>query len=331
MSSPRLLLESVHRILALIQTVSSDEQIIFNTIVEEAAKVVGEARSELFVLDETGEEIKLCATTDEILKERMKQESFSYKRKEEDKDKDDGKGLTGWIFKTGKPLCIDDTDRFKQEVQLTDDDLSLISDDTQIDDEDKKIKCLDRCGQDKHCEMKRYLGVPVKSQYGEVIGVLRVSSNRKKSVSKQDLVPLQDLAIVISVVLYNEKQKRLKDMLIRLGATYDKEELFQCVVEETPKLILGMGCSIFLLDDDGENLELAYTNSEYLENKTQKKAPTRKDILSYKIGESKTGLVAELKRTLIINYYGTGKKGKEKLEEDKVKPLPIVKTKNGVE
>jgi signal transduction histidine kinase len=313
--------ESIHRIFELIQTTFIDAEQIFDMIVEEAIKIVEGGRSELFVLDEqSGESIRLRATTDEYLKNELKNNNpLVYKREKKiDREECKGEGLTGWIFRTGKPLCINSLGQFAEPVYLSDDVLCKISDDAQIDEDDRIIQWCDKHGQDKHRPMKHYLGVPIQSQEGEVIGVLRVSSGKKEKIEKNDLKPLIDLATIASILLYIEKQERLKEMLIKLGAIYEKDDLFDCVVNETPQLILGRGCSIFLLDiDENKNdLELSYTNSHIIEHLTKRNAENKENILRYKIGKSKTGLVAKLQRTMIINYYGTGRIGKSKLESN---------------
>jgi signal transduction histidine kinase len=292
-----------------------DESGIFNATVEEAASLVGAENCDLFLLDKFGEKIELNATNTEYMEElKKKKKCKPYKR---------GDGLTGWVFKTGKPLRLENIRDFKNERYLSDYELKSISDNSEINNEDdRKIKWLDQDEEYKHRSIAfpYYLGVPIKSDIGEVIGVLRVSSPRAKTFfNKMDMELLLDFSNNISSIYQNLRQKKLYNVLIEIGNIYKKDSLFDYVVNEVPGLVLGRGCSIFLKQqglDITKKIVLAYTNSPEL--KTDE--PDSKIIdLHYDYGEGKTGFVADIKRSLLINYYGSGRIQEKKLANNFLK------------
>ena len=99
-----------------------------------------------------------------------------------------------------------------------------------------------------------------------------------------------------------------------------KDKLFDYVVNKIPGLVLGRGCSIFLKEQGvlgtTKKIFLAYTNSPVL--KIDKQGRNVID-LHYKYGEGKTGFVADIKRSLLINYYGDGKIQEKKLANNYLK------------
>ncbi|MFH2043737.1 MAG: GAF domain-containing protein [Pseudomonadota bacterium] len=284
------------------------KQTIYDAIVKEAALLIGAENCELYLLDRYGEQIVLKAATEGYLKQLLEsQNTKAYQR---------GVGLTGWIFKTGKPLYIHNVEDYTRLQTLSDQDLENVSNGTDINDEtERKIKWGDIDGQYKSraTPYPRFIGVPVKSEMGEVIGVLRASSPKEKEVflHKQDMMLLQNIADNISVIFFNERRESLYNTLIEIGTIYDRDKLFKYVADRVPHLIWGRGCSIFLNDPRSNLLNLAYSSSKSLIG-TDKKLMS----MTYKYGEGKTGLAAEIGRTLVVNYYGKGKLISERMKED---------------
>ncbi len=128
---------------------------------------------------------------------------------------------------------------------------------------------------------------------------------------------MQDFAINLAVIFHNDRQNKLYDVLIEIGNIYEKKKLFEYVVDKIPGLVFGRGCSVFLRqqrDDNIVKLSLAYTSSPELK---RNKDPKGEVIdLQYKIGHGKTGFVADMKRSLLINYYGSGKIRNRMIKED---------------
>lgn len=283
---------------------------IYQAIVNEAKLLVGAMNCELYFLDREGEKITLRETTGGYMEE--------LKNGKKDKPYKRGDGLTGWIFKTGKPLLIQNILNFKEEHELSDKDLEIYSDGPYINDErDRMIKWSDQDGQyEKHVVPHPYfLGVPIKSEHREVMGVLRVSSPKTKIFfEKLDMQLLQKFADYISIIFQNERQTKLYNVLIEIGNIFEKQELFNYVVSKIPDLVLSKGCSVFIVEPEPDykfRASLKFSSSHLLIDTDGKVIN-----LKYKRGQGKTGFVAKVKRPLLINYYGTGKIKTVHMEED---------------
>lgn len=296
--------ESIERLVKIGSTKNRQE--VFDSIVQETSTLVGAENCELYTLDEFGEKIVLHASTGGYMEERNP------------KPYETGYGLTGWVFKTGKPLWLGNIQEFKKGKFLNDRDLKIVSDGKEINEEDRWIKWADVDKRYKKQHLTAYpsfLGVPIKSEIGEVLGVLRASAPMsKESFDKNDMYLLQDFANNISLILHNERQKQLNEVLIEVGNIYNKSKLFNYVVDQIPKLVLGRGCSVFLKQQGTNKLSLAYTNSPLL----KRNGNIQRDVIDllYEYGEGKTGFVANIGRPLLINYYGTGEIQKRKMQED---------------
>ncbi len=285
-----------------------DQNTLLKTIVSEAAQLTDARRCELYVLDNTGEQIELRATNDAFL-ERVAAKPYAR-----------GDGLTGWVFRTGKPLMIPNILEFfkgkSHKKTLSDRDLCSFSDCGGVSSSDAEITWLDQDEQYNHEPLKSFMGVPVKSEENEVIGVLRIASETETSVTKMQLEKVLALTAVVSLILHNERERRLKDMLIKLGSVYEQKLLFQAIVDDAPQIIFGRGCSIFLINEKTNLLELSYTSSNDLKPYCRNEAKPGQEIISYRIGNGKTGMVASLGRTMIINYYRRSRLGKESVRLD---------------
>ncbi len=157
-SSEESLRNSLKSLINLGATRNSKE--IFKAIVKEAKSLVGAENCELYYLDPYGEKIVLCATTGGYMNILKKDEAV--------KPYDRGVGLTGWIFKTGKPLCLENLLEFKKERKLSDEELKAFSDGPEINNEsDRKVKWSDQDDQYKQHIVPHpfFLGVPVTSEY----------------------------------------------------------------------------------------------------------------------------------------------------------------------
>lgn len=286
--------KSIENLFHLGTTISSKSQ-VFKPIVEEVKKIIGISTCNFYMLDKEGVSVQLKATTDDIFdasRKRGKKRLVFYKR---------GEGLIGWIFKTCKPLIIDDLSLFLQKIYLTDEKLITFSDSFEINDVDREI-CLDN----KEILLKfhkfsHFLGVPILSLGGKTIGIIVIlgkSSERK--FTNMDLQLLQQFATNVYSLLKYRKEQTLKDTLIRIGQEYG-DKLFQYVVDQMPKLVIAKGCSIFTKSDD-DSFKLKTTSSPYMIDRNTKKVLN----IYYKPGAGKTGLVALLGRSLIINHYGSG-------------------------
>ena len=274
------------------------------TIVKEAQKLLRASDCDLYMLDSDGERVQSIASTDPGLeKKRQKGFSRAYER---------GEGLTGWIFKTGKPLLIDETSLFNSPQRLDDQELCRYSDSYVINEDDRTIQAVGEEVRLNPSRFRYFLGVPLLSPGGKTIGVLTaLSESSNRAFTARDLRLLQDFAGNVSLIWSNIKRQELNNTLIRIGQEYG-DRLFQYVVEQMPQLVLAKGCSIFRRSDDGSFFQLKYTSSSNMIDRN-----TREVLdIRYKPGVGKTGLVAKTGRSLIINHYGAGNLDHQRLMKD---------------
>jgi signal transduction histidine kinase len=219
-----------------------------------------------------------------------------------------GQGMIGWVFKTGKPLLIDDLREYSTGRVLDNALLTCISDGPNIEDEDRYLQSESfLTNEDKAAP---FLAVPVKSRAGSIWGVLCAyclndQNNRRDSTfTRSDLQLMRSFASTISLAIQNDRQRELGLLLIRMGQTWEPSHLYELIVDDIPKLLPGAGCSIFRLTRSsfGAKLKLVKSNREGLTDKD-----ARLSHITYKIGAGKTGFCAFAQAILVINHYGAGK------------------------
>jgi GAF domain-containing protein len=308
------LLEDLTRSISELLSVSTgyQQQASLDKIVRIAGQLIDGRDLGLYLLDAFGEQIELQAAQGDYMKRRLEEgRCSSYSR---------GEGLTGWVFKTGKPLCIKDVKQYSESTRLSDDALDRISDGAEIDEEDRWLQWRDKDGEWVHFNDPAFLAVPIKAEDGSVLGVLRAPAVRTdpqwsgdRFFDMEDLRVFQSFADSVALYLQSMKRKELNDMLIEMGSILDEEKLFQFVVERTPRLVRARGCSILLMRPSrGEKpLVLSYTNSQWL-----KQTPEKVIDLAYALGEGKSGFVASTGVALVINYYGPGSIQHNKMDND---------------
>src|SRR5258706_9447659 len=160
----------------------------FIPIVREAQKLLRASVCSLYLLDRYGETVELMTTTDPDLERLQKQGKYiSYVR---------GKGLIGWIFKTGRPLLVNETPSLMNRRLLSDQELLHYSDTAEINDEDRSIQAEASELRLHANPFVHFVGVPLLSSGGKTQGVLVVLSDTKgKQFSLSDLKLLQNFAI----------------------------------------------------------------------------------------------------------------------------------------
>jgi signal transduction histidine kinase len=286
----------------LIKMVSlKDQQSLFDKIVLEASTLIGSNNCELYTLSHYGEEIALRSKT--------YSSNFKFKKGAERKIYRKGECLIGWVFETGKPLCLKDVRLFEDGCLLNDEELEAFSDSSEIDHEkNREIRWIMK--KEKHSEFEfnqtySFLGVPIKSEIGDALGVLIMSNPKTKLYfSKDDMQLLTDFAEIIAQVMFNDRQSRLNKVLVDIGNISKRDDLFEYAVNQMPDLVMGRGCSIFLKElknSSQPHYLLEYTNSNYLKN------GNGVIDLWYVPDKTKTGFVCSVGKTIVINYYGYGK------------------------
>lgn len=146
-----------------------------------------------------------------------------------------GEGITGWVARTGKPARVGDAARDPRYIMLRPD-------------------------------VRSELAVPIEVR-GEVRGVLNVDSDRLDAFSQADQELLEELALQATRVIHNTwlyEQLRLKarlfETLVSVGQTINSavnlDDALQTITREAGKLMGAKMCSLLLLDDSREWLDL---------------------------------------------------------------------------
>ncbi len=146
-----------------------------------------------------------------------------------------GEGITGWVAQSGRPARVGDVLQDKRYVSVRRD-------------------------------VRSELAVPLEVQ-GEVRGVINVDSDRKDAFSEADQELLQELAIQAAKVIHHTwlyEQLRLKVMLFEslanvsrtINSTLNLDEALRAIAREVCVLMRARMCSLMLLDDSREWLDL---------------------------------------------------------------------------
>lgn len=146
-----------------------------------------------------------------------------------------GEGVTGWVARSGKPARVGDVASDSRYVSV-------------------------RAG------VRSELAVPLEVR-GEVRGVLNVDSDRVDAFSSEDQELLQELAVQAAKVIQNTwlyEQLRLKAMLFEslvsvsrtINSTLNLDEALRVITKEACELMRARMCSLMLLDESGEWLDL---------------------------------------------------------------------------
>ncbi|MFN2271243.1 MAG: GAF domain-containing protein [Anaerolineae bacterium] len=154
-----------------------------------------------------------------------------------------GEGLTGWIAKHGRPLCIANVQDYKALRRIAKD-LIWSKKYTEISPEPDKA----------------YLGVPILSRDGEtVLGVLRVSGQECFEANAEAL--LKQVAALVSIAIENsqryEREKRraryfelLLDISSELDPRRSIDEMLQAVADRVRKGFRTEACLLYLRTDE---------------------------------------------------------------------------------
>jgi signal transduction histidine kinase len=146
-----------------------------------------------------------------------------------------GEGITGWVAQTGQPIRVADVTKDKRYVSV-------------------------------RREVRSELAVPLEVQ-GEVRGVINVDSDREGAFSVEDQELLEELALQAVTVIKNTwlyEQLRLKVRLFEslasvsraINSTLNVDEALRVITKEACELMRARMCSLMLLDETREWLEL---------------------------------------------------------------------------
>jgi signal transduction histidine kinase len=181
-----------------------------------------------------------------------------------------GEGVTGWVAQTGKPARVGDVRQDKRYVSV-------------------------------RREVRSELAVPLEVR-GEVRGVINVDSDRISAFSAEDQELLEELAIQAATVIQNTwlyEQLRLKVLLFEslasvsrtINSTLNLNEALRVVTREACELMRARMCSLMLLDESREWLDLraSFGAGDAYINKPRLSA-----------GESLIGVVVRRKKPLSV-------------------------------
>jgi len=199
-----------------------DSQEALQLIVSEAVRVMGASSGSLVLINPTTSFLEIHAA----------QNLSSAARKLKLRV---GEGITGWVAQTGEPARVGDVTRDKRYVSV-------------------------------RREVRSELAVPLDVQ-GEVRGVINVDSERAGAFSADDQELLQELANLAARVVHNTwlyEQLRLKVMLFEslasvsrtINSTLNLDEALRVVTREACELMRARMCSLVLLDETSEWLDL---------------------------------------------------------------------------
>jgi signal transduction histidine kinase len=146
-----------------------------------------------------------------------------------------GEGITGWVARTGKPVRVGDVTQDPRYVMA-------------------------------HRTVRSELAVPLEVN-GETRGVLNVDSDRADAFTTGDQELLQELAVQAAKVIQNTwlyEQLRLKAHLFEslasvsrtINSTLNLDEALQAITREAGVLMRARTCSLMMLDESREWLDL---------------------------------------------------------------------------
>jgi signal transduction histidine kinase len=146
-----------------------------------------------------------------------------------------GRGITGWVARSGKPARVGDVRQDPRYIMLRDD-------------------------------VRSELAVPLEV-LGMVRGVLNVDSRSENAFSESDQELLEELAVQAAKVIHNTwlyEQLRLKARLLEtlvsisqtINSALNVNEALQVITREACALMEARMCSLLLLDETGQWLDL---------------------------------------------------------------------------
>jgi GAF domain-containing protein len=237
---------------------------------------LGADGSSIFLRDSITGRYVLRGTTGLLESEKMPAERVEY---------EPGEGLTGWIAKHGRALCIANV-KDREALQHIAKDLIWSKKYTEISTEPDRA----------------YLGVPILSRGGAtVLGVLRVSGG--EHFGEQDEALLGHVAAMVSIAIENsqryEREKRRARyfwLLLDIGTELDPRrpisEMLQAVVDRVREGFRTEGCQIYLRTEEDVHRVVLRAASGLPEALTGE--------LTYMAGEGLTGHIIQSGTTIQI-------------------------------
>lgn len=211
-----------------------DRDRLMNLVVRYARDRLGADGSSIFLRDNITGRYVLRATTGLLESDKMPAERIEY---------EPGEGLTGWIAKHGRPLCIANV-RDEEALRSIAKDLVWSKKYTEISAQPDRA----------------YLGVPILSRDdAAVLGVLRVSGGKRFTMQDEEL--LSHVATLVSVAIensqrYEQEKRRARYFMLLLDISSELDprrpigEMLQAVAERVRKGFRTEACLIYLQSEE---------------------------------------------------------------------------------
>jgi signal transduction histidine kinase len=146
-------------------------------------------------------------------------------------------------------------------------------------------------------DVKSEVAVPIMARGGGTIGVVNVESPEPDAFTEEHANILSVLARRIAIIIAMAEHQLREEALIAIGrdfnSTADVEIVMEDVVVQATKILRADDCSLFLMDEDGDRLQLAASHGPLSEQAGRSSA-------RYALGEGLTGWVAQHGETIRV-------------------------------
>jgi signal transduction histidine kinase len=244
--------------LELSQTTLKDADELLRSTLEEAMHLVGGNRAFLALVDTSSGELVLRFTagegwTDEIRRQRVSVHSASIA------SGTSRRGITRHVVINGRAYWTGDVSSDPHYIGFFDD-------------------------------VKSEIAVPVMASGGGTIGVINIESPQPDVWNEEHAELLQPLtrrsAIIITMAEHQLREEALIAIGRDLNSVSDLDSLMHDVVQQATTILRADDCSLFLMDDAGEALELSASYGPLDQE-------SGRHTVRYHIGEGLTGWVAQ--------------------------------------
>ena len=244
--------------LELSQTSLKEADELLRSTLEEAMNLVGGNRAFLALVDTSSGELVLRFTagegwTEEIRRQRVSVHSVS------SASGTSRRGITRHVVINGRAYWTGDVSTDPHYIGFFDD-------------------------------VKSEVAVPVTASSGGVIGVINIESPGSDVWNEEDAQLLQPLTRRAAIIITMAEHQLREEALIAIGrdlnSVSDLDSLMHDVVQQATKVLRADDCSLFLMDDAGEALELSASYGPLDQE-------SGRHTVRYHIGEGLTGWVAQ--------------------------------------
>ena len=139
-------------------------------------------------------------------------------------------------------------------------------------------------------DVKSEIAVPIRTSTGAAVGVINIESPEPNKFTDDHIEVLAPLTRRAAIVVAMAEHQLREEALIAIGrdlnSSADIETLMHDVVQQATKILRADDCSLFLMDEPTETLELVASHGPL-------DAHSGRHTARYRVGEGLTGWVAE--------------------------------------